>query len=144
MNDKNLHPHKYQKGQSGNPGGRPLGSRNRSTIARQVLQTVAKMPDAMFDKVKDLFGLESNVMTVEELATLSILAKAIVKSDPAAYRAVMDSAYGLPKQTIEAEVLPASYRDPSEMTDEEIAEELARLEAEETDFELLEDGTDSE
>ena len=37
-NEENLIP--YKKGQSGNPNGRPKGSKNRSTIAKKWLQAI--------------------------------------------------------------------------------------------------------
>ena len=45
-NEKNIEKHKFKKGESGNPNGRPVGSRNRSTIEKQWLKVkkLAKNP----------------------------------------------------------------------------------------------------
>ncbi|MFY7938536.1 MAG: DUF5681 domain-containing protein, partial [Flavobacterium sp.] len=40
-NEENLKP-AWQKGESGNPAGKPKGAKNRSTIARQWLETTQK------------------------------------------------------------------------------------------------------
>ena len=40
-NEDNLIP--FQKGQSGNPKGRPVGSKNRSTIAKKWLEIEQKL-----------------------------------------------------------------------------------------------------
>jgi hypothetical protein len=79
MADKldNLEP--FKKGQSGNPAGRPKGSRNRSTILKELLDIndqELKMHQAQIDK-------------------------AIQQKDTAAYKAVLDSAYGAPVQQVE-------------------------------------------
>jgi hypothetical protein len=64
---------KWNKGESGNPNGRPKGSKNRSTIARKWLETIqsAKNPITGDD---------------EKLT---------------AYKQLMDSGYGMPTQQIE-------------------------------------------
>jgi hypothetical protein len=76
MADKldNLKP--FEKGESGNPNGRPKGSKNRSTIAK--------------------YWLEVN----QNLKTLALIKKAR-DGDVNAYKALMDSGYGAPLQQIE-------------------------------------------
>lgn len=37
-NEKNIEPHRFQPGESGNPAGRPKGSRNLSTLLREMLE----------------------------------------------------------------------------------------------------------
>lgn len=82
----------FKPGQSGNPAGRPKGSRNRSTIIRKWLEVL--------DKGKNPFTGELEDMDIEDKMTLSQLSKAI-EGDTQAYKALMDSAYGQPKQEIE-------------------------------------------
>ena len=91
MNEDNLKK-PWTKGQSGNPSGRPKGSKNRSTIARYWLGTTEKVKNP-------ITGLEEE-MTQEDLITLSQIKKAR-EEDTAAYRALMDSGYGSPVQQIE-------------------------------------------
>ncbi len=92
MADKldNLKP--FEKGESGNPNGRPKGSRNRSTIARYWLE--------VNQKLKNPITGEDETMSQEDLITLSIIKKAR-DGDVNAYKALMDSGYGAPLQQIE-------------------------------------------
>jgi hypothetical protein len=83
-----------------NRNGRPVGSKNRSTIMRKVLDMQGTLPDEMFEALKEIFpGIEKK-MTFEEMASIAQAANA-VKGDTAAYKAMMDSAYGAPKQDLE-------------------------------------------
>ena len=79
-NEENLIP--YKKGQSGNPNGRPKGSKNRSTIAKKWLQVI--------QETKNPLTLESEELSQEDLITLALLKKA-ADGDVNAYKALMDS-----------------------------------------------------
>lgn len=98
----------WKPGQSGNPAGRPKGSKNRSVIAKAVLHM----------KVRDIYGqqfvenlkvkypaLTDNV-TIEELGTLAIANKMIIEEDTVAYKELMDSAYGKSKEVTEEQEQP--------------------------------------
>jgi hypothetical protein len=87
--EDNLKPN-WGKGESGNPNGRPKGSKNRSTIARQYLDLITKHKNVLTGEIESL--------SQEEMITLAMLNKAS-KGDVNAYKAVMDSAFGAPKQT---------------------------------------------
>jgi hypothetical protein len=67
-------------GEVRNPLGRPVGSRHRSTIAKEWLQAVGKSED----------GLQ---LPYEDLITLAAIKKAMT-GDVAAYNALNDNAYG--------------------------------------------------
>lgn len=90
----------FQPGQSGNPEGRPPGSKNRSTIARKILQMKGALPKETMDKLKQFFPEINNSMTIEEIMTIKMTAQAITKGDTQAYKAVMDSGYGNPNQSV--------------------------------------------
>ena len=92
MADKlnNLKP--FEKGESGNPNGRPKGSKNRSTIARQWLE--------VNQNLKNPLTGETETMSQEDLMTLALIKKAR-EGDVAAYKDLMDSGYGAPLQQIE-------------------------------------------
>lgn len=81
-NNDNLKP--FPAGQSGNPNGRPKGSRNRATVLRELLEVKIKlnMPDGSV-----LDG------TLEEAMALGLIQKAM-KGSPQAFREAMDSVYG--------------------------------------------------
>lgn len=89
-NLENLTP--FEKGSVPNPNGRPKGSKNRSTIARKWLETMQQS--------KNPITGEDETLTQEDLMTLALIHKAR-KGDVNAYKQLMDSGYGLPKQTVE-------------------------------------------
>ena len=89
-NEENLIP--YQKGQSGNPKGRPKGSKNRSTIAKKWLQVEQDLKNPLTSEIE--------TMSQEDLMTLALIKKAR-KGDVQAYQKLLDSAYGAPVQQIE-------------------------------------------
>lgn len=92
MGAKDIEPHKFKKGESGNPNGRPKGSKNRSTIARKWLE--------VNQKLKNPLTSEEETMSQEDLMTLALIKKAR-EGDVAAYKALLDSGYGMPTQQIE-------------------------------------------
>ena len=89
-NKDNLIP--FQKGQSGNPKGRPVGSKNRSTIAKKWLEIEQKLKNPLTNEVEK--------MSQEDLMTLALIKKAR-EGDTQAYQKLLDSAYGQPLQQIE-------------------------------------------
>ena len=82
----------WQKGESGNPSGRPKGSRNRSTIARYWLDVEQKLKNPLTGS--------DETMSQEDLMTLAQIKKAR-DGDTTAYKALMDSTYGAPLQQVE-------------------------------------------
>lgn len=89
-NEENLKK-PWKKGQSGNPNGRPKGSKNRSTIARKWLGTKEKFRNPITGEIEEL--------TQEDITTLAQVLKAR-KGDTNAYKALEDSAYGSPTQQV--------------------------------------------
>lgn len=83
---------RWGKGESGNPNGRPKGSKNRSTIARYWMEVEQKLKNP-------LTGTDET-MSQEDLMTLAMIKKAR-EGDVAAYKALMDSGYGAPIQQVE-------------------------------------------
>ena len=82
----------WEKGVSGNPKGRPKGSKNRATIVKHWME-------AKRDYKNPLNGLIEH-LSQEDVLTLAMINKG-VKGDVSAYRALMDSLYGAVKQTME-------------------------------------------
>ena len=80
--------------------GRPLGSRNRSTIARKILEMTAIAPEVAIDHIRQTHPEITDKLTTEEIATIMIAGNAM-KGDVKSYEALMNSAYGAPKQEIE-------------------------------------------
>jgi len=89
--EDNLKP-AWEKGESGNPNGRPKGTKNRSTIARKWLE--------VNQSLKNPLTGENETMSQEDLMTLALIKKAR-DGDTNAYKALMDSGYGAPVQQIE-------------------------------------------
>ena len=85
--EDNLKP-AWEKGESGNPNGRPKGAKNRSTIARYWLE--------VNQNLKNPLTGESETMSQEDLMTLALIKKAR-EGDVNAYKALMDSGYGAPE-----------------------------------------------
>ena len=89
-NEENLKP--FKKGEVSNPNGRPKGSKNRSTIVKELLEFASSQ--------KNVLTGEQETLTQEQAITLAMLLKA-GKGDVNAYKALMDSCYGAPVQQIE-------------------------------------------
>ena len=92
-NPENLIGKGFLPGESGNPNGRPIGSKNRSTIARKWLELELSAKNPLTGEMEKL--------SQEDILTLTQIKKAQVESDTNAYKAVMDSAYGAPKNEVE-------------------------------------------
>ena len=91
----------YEKGQSGNPKGYTPGVKNRSTIARKVLEMTALYPTAVLSELQKQYPEITSKTTAEEMMTIIQVNKAIQDQDSMAYKNVLDSAYGAPKQEID-------------------------------------------
>lgn len=90
MNNENLKPAK--KGEVRNPNGRPKGSKNRSTIARQWLEAT--------DKIKNPLTGKTETLSQEDIMTLALIRKAR-RGNVQAYKELMDSAWGKATQNIQ-------------------------------------------
>lgn len=75
----------FKQGKSGNPNGRPVGSKNRSTVASKLL-------GLQLTTLNELTGLEEK-LSLEERITISLIKKAL-DGNIQAYLALMDSVYG--------------------------------------------------
>lgn len=101
-NAENLKP-PIKKGEVRNPNGRPAGKPNRSTVAKKILSLLSKkaLPEEIKAKLKEEYPAIKDSLTLEEVMTLVIVNKCITDNDVQAYKAIMDSAHGLPKQEID-------------------------------------------
>jgi len=89
-NKENIKPYEFKKGQSGNPKGRPVGSKNRSTIAKRWLETTETFKNPITGEMEEL--------TQEDIGTLALIKK-MRSGDVRAYESLMDSAFGKAVQT---------------------------------------------
>ena len=76
--------------------GRNKGSKNRSTVARQCLETT--------QKAKNPITGEEQILSQEDLGTLAMVKK-MREGDVSAYKQLMDSAYGAPIQQVEQTIV---------------------------------------
>jgi hypothetical protein len=86
---------RWEKGESGNPNGRPKGAKSRSTIARYWLE--------VNQNLKNPLTGENETMSQEDLMTLALIKKAR-EGDVNAYKALMDSGYGAPVAQTEVSI----------------------------------------
>jgi hypothetical protein len=75
-------PHLFQKGQSGNPAGRPVGARSFTTKVKEALEKIA----------------EGKEYTYEEAFIKAILKKAIIDQDSSMMRTIWEQLDGKPLQ----------------------------------------------
>lgn len=80
----NLKP--FEKGQTGNPNGRPNGQRNYATIYREALAKIAALEKITPDDLED--------------DMISVAVKRARKGDAVFYRDIMDRIHGKPVQPI--------------------------------------------
>jgi len=83
--NENLKP--FKKGQSGNPKGKPKGTRNRSTILKKWIKVRVKIKDKANPSLKEVRG------TVEDEIVLALISKAR-SGDVQAIKEIMDTLYG--------------------------------------------------
>lgn len=100
-NNHNLRP--FKKGESGNPKGRPKGSKNRATIVRELFDSISVLDSFKFNELESRFPYIKNNMSIEYLMTLIQVNKAIFDGDTKAYKVLMDSLYGTPIRQIDLE-----------------------------------------
>lgn len=75
----------FEKGKSGNPNGRPLGVKNRSTLVKEWLEATETI-------LNPITG-EKELLSQQDIMTLALIKKAR-KGDVSAYKELMDSAHG--------------------------------------------------
>jgi len=116
MNDKNIIPHQFKKGQSGNPNGRPKGSLNSKTILQKFLDLKTQAENPITNELENL--------TVAEQIHLKQVAKAI-EGDLYSYKEIIDRLEGKTvavqeiKQEITQKTLRVGYGDIDNDEDDE-------------------------
>jgi len=94
MNDKSLNNlKKFSSEYQPKKNGRTKGSKNRSTIVRELLEVLLKRKNPLTGK--------EEWMSAEHHMTIAVLQKAFEKGDVNAYNALMNSGYGSPKDTVD-------------------------------------------
>ena len=121
-NNNNLKP--FKKGVSGNPKGRKKGVRNRSSIIREVFNSISVLNEEDFNQLQSKFPHIKNDMSIEYLMTLVQVNNAIFKGDLRAYKVLNEALYGTPIKELDREVEEDSIKkdeiDFTLLTDEEL------------------------
>jgi|TARA_B110000444_G_C18625117_1_gene494076 hypothetical protein len=121
-NNNNLKP--FKKGVSGNPKGRKKGVRNRSSIIREVFNSISVLNEEDFNQLQSKFPHIKNDMSIEYLMTLVQVNNAIFKGDLRAYKVLNEALYGTPIKELNREVEEDSIKkdeiDFTLLTDEEL------------------------
>ena len=94
---ENLKPYIFKKGESGNPAGRPKGSRNLTTIVMEALK-------AKTYTVKNEATGQTTEITGEQAFAEAVLENAIKKKDRESLRMIWEMADGKPTQQHKLEV----------------------------------------
>lgn len=84
----------FKPGESGNPAGYKEGVKNRSTIAKKWLDIEIK--------AKNPLTGDEEYLSQEDLITLAQI-RAAIQGESTAYKVLMDSRHGAPKQDLEIE-----------------------------------------
>ena len=131
-NNHNLRP--FKKGESGNPKGRPKGSKNRATIVRDIFDSISVLDSFKFNELESRFPHIKNDMSIEYLLTLIQVNKAIFEGDTRAYKVLMDSLYGTPIRQIDLETqirtqeeIEINYNEPLDFNYEALTTEELRI-----------------
>ena len=94
MAKEDIAKYEFKKGVSGNPKGRKKGVKNRSTIIKELFNSIGVLNDYDFDQLQSKFPHITNDMSIEYLMTLVQVNNAIFKGDLRAYKVLNDSLYG--------------------------------------------------
>lgn len=121
-NNNNLKP--FKKGVSGNPKGRKKGVRNRSSIIREVFNSISVLNEDDFNQLQSKFPHIKNDMSIEYLMTLVQVNNAIFKGDLRAYKVLNEALYGTPIKELNRDVEEDSIKkdeiDFTLLTDDEL------------------------
>lgn len=135
----------FQKGKSGNPDkkftrtNQPSGKRKsagklRAKVGQELLQAIFELPfkGAQDGKIKkqiaDYFDIPESDITNEMMMDFRQIEKAVSKADTAAYNALKNRLYGLPKQQIDAQVTASIENKSTNELKSTLAEILSKLE----------------
>jgi hypothetical protein len=99
-NASNLKPFKRGKDERRNTVGRPKGSRNLSTVLREMLQEIAPKAIADAKFVKDFCRGKKRITLADAMAA-RLLMEAIVNGELSAIQQIADRTEGKPKQSLD-------------------------------------------
>lgn len=118
----------FPKGGVGNPDGRQKGSKNRSTIAKQILGLAKALTPNEINQIQSKYGFSVEELQIETLIMMKQADRATELGDTKSAEFLMNQAYPPHKQTVE------------QYTSDEIKKIRAYLNG--NDYEIEEDKTD--
>jgi hypothetical protein len=109
----NKYGNRFKPGESGNPSGRPAGSKNVSTILREMLQQIAPKEVISSKFVKEFCKGKKRV-TIADAIAARLLMSAIVQGDLQAIREVIDRLEGKSTQKLDVDMQVNDWRQMAE------------------------------
>jgi hypothetical protein len=123
-NPQNLIGKGFKPGQSGNPAGRTVGSKNMATLAREMLENEGDTIDLL---VRTKTGFKTLKQKYPAKALLQVLMAKALDGDIAAYRELRRTAYGdkVDMTVSNAESALSDWHNDLKEQDEQLARDLA-------------------
>lgn len=98
---------RFVPGQSGNPAGRPIGSKRVSTVIKEMLEKIAPQEVLDVEAIKELCPKKPTLADV--IAARLLLESA--KGQPWAIKETLDRVEGKPTQTIDVDMAVTDWRE---------------------------------
>lgn len=114
MNEENLKP--FKKGQSGNPAGKPKGTKNFKTLFNKYL-------DVKLNAGMDEFNESGQPQKARDILVINLIKNAVIDNDMYAIREILDRVEGKPIQSTIVENIDNNIK-----TDDEILNDISILE----------------
>ena len=103
---------RFKPGESGNPAGRPPGSKNVSTVLRAMLEQIA--PGELVDTKLIKAFCKGKTITNADAIAARLLKSALIDGELPAIREILDRAGGKPKQSLDIDLAVADWRTMAE------------------------------
>lgn len=135
---KHIVEHQWQKGQSGNPAGRPKGSINKKTLLRAILDVKITNDSLLLTKLRtkfpELFADDKAEYSLEFIITLRHVLRAITGPEPdRAIIDILDRIHGRPIQSFN--LMNSSDFEEEQLTTDQVREQLEQTRALRAQFE---------
>lgn len=104
MAEKDIIKYQFPKGTSGNPSGKPKGSKSFKTILSELLDKKVKNPTIKSAaEIQEMFP--DGDLTYKQAMAVRMIATALINPESKSAERIMNRVEGLPKQTIEQSIV---------------------------------------